>query len=64
MRYPDLVPADTPGRGKGKDVFPALAGALRRIGGAPGTLVALPFRALARLFGAASGSARGGARRA
>ncbi|REE64892.1 hypothetical protein BX257_7599 [Streptomyces sp. 3212.3] len=64
MRYPDLVPADTPGRGKGNDVFHAIAEALRRIGGALGTLVALPFRALARLFGAASGSGGGGARRA
>ncbi|MFJ6122921.1 MULTISPECIES: LPFR motif small protein [unclassified Streptomyces] len=45
-------------------MFHAIAEALRRIGGAVGTLVALPFRALARLFGAASGSGGGGARRA
>ncbi|MFG3062643.1 LPFR motif small protein [Streptomyces sp. NPDC048231] len=45
-------------------MFHAIADALRRIGGALGTLVALPFRALARFFGAASGPGRGGARRA
>ncbi|MED7825928.1 LPFR motif small protein [Streptomyces chiangmaiensis] len=45
-------------------MFGAIADVLRRIGSAVGRLVALPFHALARLFGAAPGPSRGGARRA
>jgi len=41
------------------DVFRAIADVLRQIGGAIATVVTLPFRALARLFGGASGSAHG-----
>ncbi|GHA06503.1 LPFR motif small protein [Streptomyces echinoruber] len=41
-------------------MFRALADVLRRIGGAVATVVTLPFRAPARLFGGASASARGG----
>ncbi|MET8948416.1 LPFR motif small protein [Streptomyces sp. NPDC004542] len=40
-------------------MFRAIADVLRQIGGAVATVVTLPFRALARLFGGASGSARG-----
>jgi len=40
-------------------VFRAIADVLRQIGGAIATVVTLPFRALARLFGGASSSARG-----
>jgi hypothetical protein len=58
MRYPAVVPADTPGERKGKLVFRAIADVLRQIGGAVATVVTLPFRALARLFGGASSSAR------
>lgn len=52
-------PVTAAGRGKGKFVFRAIADVLRQIGGAIATVVTLPFRALARLFGGASGSARG-----
>ncbi|WP_169801217.1 LPFR motif small protein [Streptomyces kanamyceticus] len=42
-------------------MFRAIADVLRQIAGAIATVVTLPFRALARLFGGASGSAgRGG----
>jgi hypothetical protein len=44
-------------------VFRAIADVLRQIGGAIATVVTLPFRALARLFGGASSSGRS-ARRA
>ena len=37
----------------------AIADVLRSIGGAIATVVALPFRAVARLFGGASSSAHG-----
>ncbi|MFE9253226.1 LPFR motif small protein [Streptomyces sp. NPDC007088] len=37
----------------------AIADVLRSIGGAVATLVTLPFRAVARLFGGASASTRG-----
>ncbi|MQY33590.1 hypothetical protein SRB17_15510 [Streptomyces sp. RB17] len=40
-------------------MFSALADVPRRIGGAVATVVTLPFRALARLFGGASSTARG-----
>ncbi|WP_199840349.1 LPFR motif small protein [Streptomyces sp. AS58] len=40
----------------------AVLDVLRRIGGAVATVVTPPFRALARLFGGASGSGRRGAR--
>ena len=40
-------------------MFRAIADLLRMVGGAVATLVSLPFRALARLFGGASGSAGG-----
>lgn len=58
--------ARTAGRRKGKYVFRAIADVLRQIGGAVATVVTLPFRAGARLFGGASGSTRrsGRARRA
>ncbi|MDX3691786.1 LPFR motif small protein [Streptomyces europaeiscabiei] len=47
-------------------MFRAIADVLRQIGGAVATVVTLPFRAGARLFGGASGSTRrsGRARRA
>ena len=47
-------------RGKGNSVFRAIADVLRQIGGAIATVVTLPFRALARLFGGASSSAHRG----
>ncbi|GAB3174268.1 LPFR motif small protein [Streptomyces incanus] len=37
----------------------AIADVLRQIGGAVATVVTLPFRALARLFGGASSAGRG-----
>lgn len=37
----------------------AIADALRPVGGAVATVVTLPFRAVARLFGGASQTARG-----
>ncbi|WP_309142818.1 MULTISPECIES: LPFR motif small protein [Streptomyces violaceusniger group] len=40
-------------------MFKAIADVLRAIGGAVATVVTLPFRAVARLFGGASASARG-----
>lgn len=58
-RVPGSLPAVVAGRGKGKSVFRAMADVLRKIGGAIATVVTLPFRALARLFGGASGSVRG-----
>ncbi|MGW5662463.1 LPFR motif small protein [Streptomyces sp. NPDC003758] len=39
-------------------MFRAIADVLRQIGGAVATVVTLPLRALARLFGGASDSAR------
>lgn len=45
-------------RRKGSHVFRAIADVLRQIGGAIATVVTLPFRALARLFGGASSSTR------
>ncbi|WP_200304218.1 LPFR motif small protein [Streptomyces adelaidensis] len=39
-------------------MFRAIADVLRQIGGAIATVVTLPFRALARLFGGASHSTR------
>ncbi|CAM5322931.1 hypothetical protein SAFG77S_00054 [Streptomyces afghaniensis] len=45
-------------RRKGNYVFRAIADVLRQIGGAIATVVTLPFRALARLFGGASSSTR------
>lgn len=48
-------------------MFRAIADVLRQIAGAIATVVTLPFRALARLFGGASSTAgragRGGGRR-
>ncbi|MBX9392616.1 hypothetical protein K4749_03150 [Streptomyces sp. TRM72054] len=44
-------------------MFRALADVLRQIGGAVATVVTLPFRAVARLLGGASGGGRRGARR-
>ncbi|CAL9642063.1 hypothetical protein SUDANB15_06347 [Streptomyces sp. enrichment culture] len=55
----ESVPAAVAGRGKETHVFRAIADVLRQIGGAIATVVTLPFRALARLFGGASSSARG-----
>lgn len=40
-------------------MFSAIADVLRQIGGAIATVVTLPFRALARLFGGVAGSAHG-----
>ncbi|MER5859934.1 LPFR motif small protein [Streptomyces sp. NPDC059688] len=40
-------------------MFRAIADVLRQIGGAIATVVTLPFRAVARLFGGASSTARG-----
>jgi hypothetical protein len=59
MRVPAPLPAAVAGRGKGNSVFRAIADVLRQIGGAIATVVTLPFRALARLFGGASSSTRG-----
>ncbi len=53
-----MIPAAVAGSRKGNDVFRAIADVLRQIGGAIATVVTLPFRALARLFGGASGSTR------
>ncbi|WP_269144750.1 MULTISPECIES: LPFR motif small protein [Streptomyces] len=39
-------------------MFRAIADVLRQIGAAVATVVTLPFRMLARLFGGASGSTR------
>ncbi|MFF3503897.1 LPFR motif small protein [Streptomyces sp. NPDC003247] len=41
-------------------MFRAIADVLRQIGGAVATVVTLPFRAVARLFGHASASTRHG----
>ncbi|MER6088174.1 LPFR motif small protein [Streptomyces bluensis] len=43
-------------------MFSAIADVLRQIGAAIATVVTLPFRALARLLGGASGSTRRGGR--
>ncbi|MCX4903653.1 LPFR motif small protein [Streptomyces sp. NBC_00878] len=43
-------------------MFRAIADVVRQIGGAVATVVTLPFRALARLFGGAAGSTRRGGR--
>jgi hypothetical protein len=51
-------PVTVAGRGKGNFVFRAIADVLRQIGGAIATVVTLPFRAVARLFGGASSSTR------
>ncbi|MFF4436692.1 LPFR motif small protein [Streptomyces sp. NPDC001621] len=40
-------------------MFRAIADVLRQLGGAIATVVTLPFRAVARLFGGASSTARG-----
>ncbi|GAA2608237.1 LPFR motif small protein [Streptomyces axinellae] len=40
-------------------MFKAIADVLRSIGGAVATVVTLPFRAVARLFGGVSDSAHG-----
>ncbi|WP_272922537.1 LPFR motif small protein [Streptomyces sp. SID5785] len=40
-------------------MFQAIADVLRAIGGAIATVVTLPFRAVARLFGGASASTHG-----
>ena len=40
-------------------MFKAIADVLRTIGGAIATVVTLPFRAVARLFGGASDTAHG-----
>ncbi len=56
---PAVHPAGAAGERKGRHVFRAIADVLRQIGGAIATVVTLPFRALARLFGGASSTARG-----
>lgn len=62
MRGRDRGTRKSPGRvgreTKGLHVFRAIADVLRQIGGAIATVVTLPFRALARLFGGASSSTR------
>ncbi|MFC0051450.1 LPFR motif small protein [Streptomyces actinomycinicus] len=40
-------------------MFRAIADVLRQVGGAAATVVTLPFRAAARLFGGASSTTRG-----
>jgi hypothetical protein len=50
----------TAGRRRENSVFRAIADVLRQIGGAVATVVTLPFRALARLFGGASSTTRHG----
>lgn len=57
-RYLYYSRPEGPGVGKGLHVFRAIADVLRQIGGAVATVVTLPFRAVARLFGGASSSAR------
>ncbi len=44
---------------EGEFVLKAIADVIRSIGGAIATIVTLPFRAVARLFGGASDTARG-----
>jgi hypothetical protein len=44
--------------GNPEDMFRAIADALRMVGGAIATVVTLPFRLLARLFGGASRTGR------
>lgn len=58
-RYPEHFRPVRPEVRKGRHVFRAIADVLRQIGGAIATVVTLPFRALARLFGGASSTARG-----
>ena len=58
-RYPWYVRPGRPGDERGDTVFRAIADVLRQIGGAIATVVTLPFRALARLFGGASSATRG-----
>lgn len=58
-RYTQSDPADGAGRRKERHVLRAIADVLRQIGGAVATVVTLPFRAFARLFGGASSTARG-----
>lgn len=59
LRGTRYMPAGAAGeRRKGNFVFRAIADVLRQIGGAIATVVTLPFRALARLFGGASSSTR------
>jgi hypothetical protein len=58
MEVPVPLPVAVAGRRKGKYMFGAIADVLRQIGGAVATVVTLPFRAVARLFGGASGSTR------
>ncbi|GHF43587.1 hypothetical protein GCM10018783_10640 [Streptomyces griseosporeus] len=62
VRYPS--PAAREGvsravRREGTHVLRAIADVLRQVGSAVATVVTLPFRAVARLFGGASGTARG-----
>ena len=58
-RYPQGVRPYGSDDERGSHVFRAIADVLRQIGGAVATVVTLPFRALARLFGGASSTARG-----
>ncbi|SOR77635.1 hypothetical protein SCNRRL3882_1107 [Streptomyces chartreusis NRRL 3882] len=58
VRYPVFPGRRGRERRKGNYVFRAIADVLRQIGGAIATVVTLPFRALARLFGGASSSTR------
>ncbi len=58
VRYPLSTGRRGRERRKGNFVFRAIADVLRQIGGAIATVVTLPFRALARLFGGASSSTR------
>ncbi len=57
-RYPYVIRSEGPGGREGLFVFRAIADVLRQIGGAVATVVTLPFRAVARLFGGASSATR------
>jgi len=58
MRYPYVSWLHRSGDERGDIMFRAIADVLRQIGSAIATVVTLPFRALARLFGGASHSGR------
>lgn len=58
VRYPHSTGRAAGSGERGISVFRAIADVLRQIGGAIATVVTLPFRALARLFGGASSSTR------
>lgn len=58
--YSGTAPGPVPGnQDGGSPVLKAIADVIRAIGGAIATVVTLPFRAVARLFGGAADTARG-----